>query len=90
VNDLKGMKLLVLGGPALAKEIVVAARRLGVYVIVTDWYSPERSPAKKIADKALMISTADVDAIVQLVKSEKIDGVLTGFTDSTLKYYGSL
>jgi biotin carboxylase len=87
VNDLKGMKLLVLGGPALAKEIVVAARRLGVYVIVTDWYSPERSPAKKIADKALMISTADVDAIVQLVKSEKIDGVLTGFTDSTLKYY---
>lgn len=87
MSSLQGKKLLVLGGPALAGEIVKTAQKLGIYVIVTDWYTEDRSPAKKIADKALMISTADVDSLVNLVLQEEIDGVLTGFTDSTLKYY---
>jgi biotin carboxylase len=84
---LKGKKLLILGGPALACDIVNTAKGLGVYTIVTDWYDEQRSPAKKDADQAFNVSTADVDAIVSLIKKEKIDGVITGFTDSTLPYY---
>ncbi|MFH0841780.1 MAG: ATP-grasp domain-containing protein [Bacteroidota bacterium] len=86
-NSVVGKKLLLLGGPALVCDIVKAARAMGVYTIVTDWYPVEKSPAKIVADKHLMISTADVDTVVDLIRSESIDGVLTGFTDSTLTYY---
>lgn len=84
---LKGKKLLIMGGPALACDIVKKARLLGIYTIVTDWYPESLSPAKKIADESFMISTSDVDAVVSLIRQEKIDGVITGFTDSTLQYY---
>lgn len=83
--DLKGKKLLILGGIDLSCEIIKQAKQLGVYVIVTDYL--EDSPGKKIADKSFMISTTDVESIVNLIKKEKIDGVLTGFIDSMLPYY---
>lgn len=85
--NLKGKKLLIMGGPALACDIVNKAQSLGIYTIVTDWYSKYESPAKKISDESFMISTADVESIVNLIKQENIDGVITGFTDSTLPYY---
>ena len=44
-------KLLILGGNTLSCDIVNAAKRLGVYTIVTDWYDTDRSPAKLIADE---------------------------------------
>ena len=49
---------------------------MGIYVMVTDWYPIEKSPAKQIADEAFLVSTADVDAVVQLIKDKNIDGVL--------------
>ncbi len=80
-------KLLIMGGPALACNIVETAKSMGITTIVTDWYTPEQMPAKKIADKYFMESTADVDAMVDLINKENINGVITGFTDSTLQYY---
>ncbi len=85
--SIKGKKILIMGGQALSIDIVNEAKSMGVYTIVTDWYPESRSPAKKIADKSFMVSTADVDAVVKLIEDEEIDGVLTGFTDSTLQYY---
>lgn len=87
MQSLKGKKLLILGGPALACDVVEKAREMGVYTIVTDWYEPDKSPAKLIADEYAMISTADVDAMADFINKREIDGVITGFTDSTLKYY---
>ena len=87
MQSLKGKKLLILGGPALACDIVEKAREMGVYTIVTDWYEPDKSPAKLIADEYAMVSTADVDAMADFINKREIDGVITGFTDSTLKYY---
>lgn len=84
---LKRKKILFLGGPALMCDVVKTAKSMGLETIVTDWYPVEKSPAKKIADKYFMISTSDVDGVVKLIKNESIDGVLTGFTDSTLQYY---
>lgn len=90
MDNLKGKRLLVLGGDRLSAEIVKKAKELGIYTIVTDWYSEDQSPAKKIADKSFLASTADIEAMVQLIRDEKVDGVLTGFTDSTLPYYARI
>ncbi len=86
MQDLKGKKLLILGGPYLVCDVVEKAREMGVHTIVTDWYEPDVSVAKKAADEYRMVSTAYVDALVQLVKEENIDGVYTQYTDSTLPY----
>ncbi len=83
--DLRGKKLLVLGGTRLSGEIIKQARQQGVCVLVTDYL--EDSPGKKIADKSFMVSTTDVGAVVKLLKEEQIDGMITGFIDSMLPYY---
>ena len=83
--DLQGKKLLILGGTTLSCEIIKQAQRQGAYVMVTDYLMD--SPGKKIADKSFLVSTTDVEAVLNLIKNEKIDGVLTGFIDSMLPYY---
>jgi biotin carboxylase len=82
MNDVKGKRLLISGGPALACDIVEKAREMGVYTMVTDWYP--NSPAKKIADESFMVSTADIDAMVDLARKTKAHGVFTQYTDSNL------
>ncbi len=83
-SELKGKKLLFLGAVRPLCEAVEIAKSMGIYTIVTD-YLPD-SPAKKYADKACMVSTTDVDAIVKLCKEEKVDGIFTAFIDSMLPY----
>jgi len=90
MDNLRGKRLLILGGSRISCEIVKRAQEMGIYVMVTDWYPIETSPAKQIADEAFLVSTADVDAVVQLIKDKNIDGVFTGFTDSVLPYYARI
>lgn len=71
----KGKKLLVLGGTS-AKDIVVEAKKMGVYTIVADFN--ETNAAKQVADESVVVSTADTAALVQVVKEYKIDGVFSG------------
>ena len=80
-------KILILGGTIGLCDVVKKAKEMGLYTIITDYNSPEKSPAKKIADKYYMISLSDIDEIVQMIKEEGITGVVTGFTDSYLPYY---
>ena len=87
MRTLEGKKLLVLGSSPLLAGIVKEAQKLGVFVIVTDYNKYENAPAKHIANKYYDISLSDIDLIVKCIKEEKIDGVLTGYTDSYLKYY---
>ena len=88
--DLKGKRLLILGSERLSCEIVRHARALGVITGVTDWYPIEKCPAKQIADEAYYVSTADLDAMVSLIKEKRFDGILTGFTDSVLPHYAEI
>ncbi len=67
-------------------DVIKKAKELGVHTIVTDWYEPDVSVAKKEADEYRMISSSDVEALVQLVKDEHIEGVYTQYTDSALPY----
>ena len=83
-------KLLVLGGTRISCEIIRKAKEMGMYVVVTDYNPPEQSPGKLIADESFMVSCTDVDAVVELIRREKIDGVTVGFADVLLPYYAEI
>ena len=83
MKELEGKRLLVLGGFNLACVIVRHAQALGAYVVVADY--DDHAMAKGIADKFALVSATDVDALVDLCKKEKIDGVTTGFVDILLR-----
>lgn len=83
MKELEGKRLLILGGFNLACVIVRHAQALGAYVVVADYN--ENAMAKDIADKFALVSATDVDALVELCKEEKIDGVTTGFVDLLLE-----
>lgn len=85
--NLTGKKLLILGGGATSIDIVEAARAMGVYTIVTDWYDTKRSPAKLVADEYWNEEIFKPERIAQLIKEHHVDGVITGFTDSYLLQY---
>lgn len=87
MDSLKGKKLLILGGNLLSKDIVDKARELGIYTIVTDWYSTDRSPVKLLSDEYWDVSIEDYEQISKFIKDKHIDGVFTGFTDSYLLPY---
>lgn len=90
MKELKGKKLLVLGGSATSIDIVNAAQALGVYVVVTDWYDAQRSPAKLLADEYWNDSIVDYDTLARKIKANGINGIITGFTDSYLLPYQHL
>ena len=88
--NLKGKRLLVLGGSRISCEIIRHAKAMGISTGVTDWYPLEKSPAKQDADEAYFVNTSDIDAMAALIKDKSFDGVITGFTDSVLPYYAKM
>lgn len=90
MESLIGKKLLILGGSALMVDPVLRAKELGLYTIVTDWHEIEKSPAKQVADEYWTISLMDYDQLVTKINEERIDGILTGFTDAFLLAYQHL
>lgn len=81
-EELKGKKLLFLGGVQRACAIVRRAQELGVYVVVADYN--EGSPAKQIADEGVLISATDVEALTDYCVKNHIDGVTTAYADVLL------
>ena len=65
----KGKKLLILGGAGPHIKVVESAREMGIQTIVAD-YIPD-SPAKAIADVALMNNIYDIDELVQYGREKK-------------------
>lgn len=89
-SNLKGKRLLILGGMRISCEIVNKAKEMGIYTLVADYNTIEDSPGKQIADEAVDISVIDVNAVVNYVKSHSIDGVFVGFNDMLLPYYAEI
>ena len=77
--------ILFLGAISAMNEIVIDAKKMGYYVVVTD-YLPD-SPAKKYADETWMLSIDDVDGIVAKCKERNIDGVMNYCIDPGQKPY---
>lgn len=83
-----GKKLLILGANPETSALVLVAKDMGAFTIVTD-YDP-KSDAKKYADKSYDIDAADVDALAKLAEREQIDGVLVGVADALIVPYQKL
>ncbi|MDD6184491.1 MAG: ATP-grasp domain-containing protein [Bacteroidales bacterium] len=89
-EKLIGKRLLILGGMRISCEIVRKAQSMGVYTLVADYNKIEDSPGKQIADEAVDISVTDVDAVVNYIEANRIDGVFVGFNDMLLPYYADI
>ena len=88
--DLKEKKLLILGGDARSKDIVLCAKSMGIHTIVADWYDVNRSPAKLVADEYWNQDIFQTEEVVRLIRENHIDGVITGFSDSYLLQYNAI
>jgi len=76
MNSLKCKKLLILAGADVHVKVVMTAKELGVYTIVTDNLALGDSPAKQVADEYWNYSITAVSEIVERCREDKVDGVL--------------
>lgn len=77
--ELRGKKLVILGGSEANCKFIAAAKELGIHTIVTD--INESAPAKKMADEALPFSVFDVSNILDYCRKNQVDGV-ANFTNT--------
>lgn len=64
-------KILLLGSGELGKEFVIAAQRLGQYVIACDSYAG--APAMQVADECEVFDMLDGDSLMEVVNRHKPD-----------------
>lgn len=79
------MKLLILGNSNGSVDIVKYAKQVGAYTIVADYYPPERSSAKRIADEHWEISTADIDLLETKCLETNVDAVVCGCSEFNIE-----
>lgn len=72
-------KLLMLGGLRYLIPVIEAAHKLGIFVITCD-YLPDNI-AHKYSDKYINASIIDKEAILNIAKEEKIDGIMSFAVD---------
>ena len=72
-------RLMILGSMDEFVSLVDYARSQGIYTIVCDGY--EDGPAKPHADASFNIDVRDTDAIAQLCREQKVDGIIASFSD---------
>lgn len=70
---------MVLGSLDEFTELVKLAKARNIYTVVCDGYP--NGPAKKAADKAYDIDVRQTDAIAAVCAQEKINGIITSFSD---------
>lgn len=64
-------KILLLGSGELGKEFVIAAKRIGQYVIACDSYAG--APAMQVADECEVFSMLDGDTLTKVVRKHQPD-----------------
>lgn len=84
-TDLTGKKLLIIGANPETVPLVEVANQMGILTYVTSNRTDDA--AKKYAYKSCDVDGMDVSALISLVKSEQIDGVLVGVADILVPVY---
>lgn len=75
-------KILVLGATCNEISIVERIQEMGMYAIVTDYYTDWRnSPAKYVADEAWNISWSDISSLRKKCVECGIKGVMAGYSE---------
>ena len=77
--ELKGKNLLLMGGGAYAKDIQQYKKKMGFRIVALG--RDADTPIAKIADVFYHIDTQNVDAVVEVVKKENIDGIFVGSSE---------
>lgn len=77
--DLRGKKLLLIGGINNTADLVELAHRNGVTIGVADYN--KNTYLKSIADYAHDISVYDEDAVATLIQEYRYDGIITAFNE---------
>src|SRR5574344_1231062 len=72
-------KLLLLGGIRYLLPVIKTAHEMGVYVITCDYIKD--NIAHKYSDEYHNISILDKEAVLNLAKELKVDGILSFGTD---------
>lgn len=73
-------KLLVMGGSNVLIPIIKCAQKMGIYVITCD-YLPDNW-AHKHSDEYVNISTLDKEAVLEMAKQKRIDGIISFACDA--------
>lgn len=97
MNDIKRMRekysgktLLFLDGSKLGVLAIEKAKSWGIRTIVANIYPTENDAGKQVCDLPVTIDFSDVDAMEKLIRTEKIDGIMAGWTDSHLAKYAAI
>ena len=81
-KEFQGKKLLILGCTVDEILIVNTAKKMGIYVIVTDYNKDwTDSPAKFVADEAWDISWNDIDTLQKKAVEAGVDGLMAGYSE---------
>ncbi len=67
-------KLMVLGSGELGKELAIAAKRLGCFVIACDKYS--NAPAMQVADESLVFDMQNESVLISHIYKQKPDLII--------------
>lgn len=69
-----GRKAMLLGSGELGKEVVIELQRYGLTVVACDKYAG--APAMHVADKAIVLSMLDGEALRRVVEEERPDYII--------------
>ena len=72
-------KILLLGGSTQQIPVIEYANSQGYYTVLCDYLSD--NPGQDYAKKFYCVSTTDKDAILEVAKNEKVDGVVAYASD---------
>ncbi len=87
-ESFEGKKLLILGANPETISIVETANQMGIKTFVTS--NRPNDPAKKYAWKSCDVDGMNVPGLVNLVREEKIDGVMVGVADMLVPIYAEV
>lgn len=79
MEEEKTKKLMLLGGSAQQVVAIEKAKELGYYTVLCDFLTD--NPGQYAADKFYLVSTTDKEAVLEVAKKEKIDGILAYASD---------
>lgn len=78
-------KIVILGGNPETGAIVEVANNMGLRTVVLDPYP--NSPSKQQAWKSFDIDVTNLEAVDEIIRLERPDGVLVGIADPLVPYY---
>jgi hypothetical protein len=79
LRELRGRKILILGGGLFQVPLIQKAKSLGLLTVVTDWYPDP--PGRQFADQFVQMDIKDLEGNLSVAKRYGVDAVISDQTD---------